>query len=1318
MNKRILMSLWALVVCAVAYCATPASGYYRLLNVQSQSVLSEDYMTGKLNCASKGGAKDYDQMWQLVKVSGNYRLRNVYTGRYIQQQSSNSVPFQTGSSAAQFTISEVSGSTGTYLIRGGNYMHCDASKAVVGWWDTSNQGNHWTVEAVNLTTEEIDAARNDFQQLLEETQNAGSIGDKMINFFTDASCVELKATYKAMTDDALKAAMSAAGLGTTMQNIAVKVKNDSWAEDDNHNYAKDFRVHSYTPFSDVNTWHSNLKHHAYSYMSNPTGIYGNSKDLLYIFVGSDVPSGATLYLCGVVNNELINSRSSGTELHKGLNIVTTSRANTIYYILYTVDTAEGGKKISDYPNIDIHIEGGYVNGYYDNTEQNDTKYKYLLSKASDNIFIVKGRRTIFSFSKQAYTRNWPQTLYEASAWFDKAAEWEEEIQGFTTAVANGERSEYPHCVEGGRGLFPEYCNNYLFALQGADGSNPNATWYRTSFPGVGGIESSFNVYRENFDTWCVGHEVGHQYQQLLNLEGCTEVSNNLFSGIVTFQTGYRMSRGGTFAENKGYFENGTHWYKRDIGMLHRMYYQLWLYYHLAGNKKDFYPTLFELLREDPLVLRNGRNTESVLKLVRKICQAANEDLTDFFEFWGVFKPINNLYIGDYTSYTVTYTQDDINSVKAEIARYPKKNTQILFIDDRIEPLPRFDLHATEGAIRPRHEGGAFKAGEYGDVGQFTDFVPGAAVPGNYTYMLLGTTVVLTGEGGVGFVIKDTKGNVVTYSNTLSFEIPSELAAAGFVVEVVNADGTQSEVKDVAEVGDDSQRLDALRKAVETASGYLALSDNTGKRVGCYPSEKLETLVDICNRANDVIEAETASLYTPLTNEIIDEILNLINSKAMTTVRPNAVYSIQNCQTGKMLYISSNSQGNISSSTSKVLATTHWAFVPGSTEGSYMIQNRSTKKYIDTVPRSATISAKAASKCDGVEFVLKSLGNARYGIQKVGGDGLHLDASKKIVGWYDFTNVGNQWIIVEESDITEISKEEIERLKNETDNYVATMATYEHANEDIALQTTSTSGAGYLSTNYQETGSGPIANIVDGRKNTDFFSLYTDNKKTAEAYHHLLVNLGAGKGVNSFSFSYTTANSTSMPKPTEIVISGGTSATQLVEIKTFRSTDEANPLPSSASGQQTFNSGIIVCPKAYRYIRFSVRKTNATDPDPYPNFAMSEFSMKNRGVSVTLAAKYATIEPSLVTNCVLLSGVVSTMLAGQSSYSIMDFNQAYDDLQAAYDKLKNAVLTGIDDIELDATTGNSGAVYDLSGRRVTAPVKGGIYVVGGKKILVK
>ena len=46
------------------------------------------------------------------------------------------------------------------------------------------------------------------------------------------------------------------------------------------------------------------------------------------------------------------------------------------------------------------------------------------------------------------------------------------------------------------------------------------------------------------------------------------------------------------------------------------------------------------------------------------------------------------------------------------------------------------------------------------------------------------------------------------------------------------------------------------------------------------------------------------------------------------------------------------------------------------------------------------------------------------------------------------------------------------------------------------------------------------------------------------------------------------------------------------------------------------------------------------------------------------------------------------------------------------------FTGITEISPDATDGfGNGAIYDLNGRPVNEPAKGGVYIIGGKKVVL-
>ncbi len=66
------------------------------------------------------------------------------------------------------------------------------------------------------------------------------------------------------------------------------------------------------------------------------------------------------------------------------------------------------------------------------------------------------------------------------------------------------------------------------------------------------------------------------------------------------------------------------------------------------------------------------------------------------------------------------------------------------------------------------------------------------------------------------------------------------------------------------------------------------------------------------------------------------------------------------------------------------------------------------------------------------------------------------------------------------------------------------------------------------------------------------------------------------------------------------------------------------------------------------------------------------------------------------------------------------NKAYLTPQGTAQAVKlsfGGATTGIGSAVTETAT-DTQAVYDLSGRRVTAPVKGGVYISGGKKFILK
>ena len=102
----ILFVLSVLSTCGLyAQYVAPSEGVFRIVNVEYGAVISENFVSGNLQCAAVGDSEDYEQMWILKPSGSHYTIQNVFTGRYIQTGNSGTeVPYWTGVAAKQFSI--------------------------------------------------------------------------------------------------------------------------------------------------------------------------------------------------------------------------------------------------------------------------------------------------------------------------------------------------------------------------------------------------------------------------------------------------------------------------------------------------------------------------------------------------------------------------------------------------------------------------------------------------------------------------------------------------------------------------------------------------------------------------------------------------------------------------------------------------------------------------------------------------------------------------------------------------------------------------------------------------------------------------------------------------------------------------------------------------------------------------------------------------------------------------------------------------------------------------------------------------------------
>jgi len=618
----------------------------------------------------------------------------------------------------------------------------------------------------------------------QEPDEGDYISELCATFFEDAACTQLKAEYQVMSDTELTSAMTEVGLPEQMTAIALKIKNNTWAA-----YEQEFRIHSYKAYSDANYWDDKFWTHCGSYMGNPTGIYVQSEGTqLYVFVDDDVPSDATLYIAGIGIDKMFNTGKTGQKLKKGLNIID-GEADKLYYILYTADTKSMTKRLEEWPEIKIHIEGGKVDGYFDASRHTDTDYRKLLNAAANSTFVCKGKHSVMNIRTSVLKETYPSRIAKAVACLDSLSVWEKDLSGLTEAVANGEKAGAPFYLTGGDAFYPGYFNNPTYVDNDSPGSVAHATSYGIHIS-LDASKTFLNPYApSSYDENGTAHEFGHQLQYPIMLCGFTEGTNDLFSDYCKFHVGHRITWGNPLSTTMQEFAKRTPFNIRSINNCHRLFFSLYLYYHQTQKNTSFFPELFKALRADRMESMGSpiNNNKSTLKFVRKVCEVAQEDLTDFFTVYGFFEPTNNLYVEDYGDHYVTTRQADINSTKATIAQYPVKNREIIFIEDRVESFPTTDFVTTAGQKRLGQDDN-----HWGDVGQFTSYLPGACEPSSYVYYRSDSLYAMVGTGGIGFLMLDADNSIKYAANSRCIVIPKSIGR-DFTIYSVDADGTLHEV---------------------------------------------------------------------------------------------------------------------------------------------------------------------------------------------------------------------------------------------------------------------------------------------------------------------------------------------------------------------------------------------------------------------------------------------------------------------------------------------------------------------------------------------
>ena len=1371
-HLRKLKSLLLLLLVAVSARAQISNGkVYNIVSVEyskSLAITSGEYIT--VVPTNENGS---EQLWYAEGDDTNgYTLRSLCSGYYLRSsngQSSKWTMVETTDANCKLKC-YTAGSN--YTFRATNTtndwhsMHLATSQGshIVGW-TSSASATQWRINEVSVTAAELETLLAKADEVVGAVNNVTTYQAALNNLFSDKACTQLKKSFaseSAVTSDADYRA-----LPTTLQQMVLKVYRNSWAEDNyddsksdwDADYAKKYRVQFYEPYNEPECAASALGLNAHTNLNNPTGIFANVQDILYVMVDGAIADGSALYLASYTGHGKLGGFREGVQLKQGLNIIPSFEAGTNYcinYVVHTFDTEDGTKKgnkakarkLSDYDDLKIHIEGGYINGYWNkmgdyNQTGSDvlydpdthTDWNYIAERATQTDVTILGEYITLQFPLHSAIDNDGHSNNGMSHYlsqpgidikdvideWDKVMLWERLVMGLLdeeTTKAEAKKSLYSEKdyvfdyigddTDGFESGYGDYYN-----VHGLSFGTPHGYMYGSwdhcgyHYNTMGAIMNS--MITDAGSHWGPAHEIGHQHQGLLNLNGLTEVTNNLFSNIVLWYVGKTTSRvNGSALEPimEVFSTEGTDFFSTNANVFitTQMYYKLFLYYHVLGHNPKFYPKLFELLRQDPM--SGGyyqQGSTSILHFYKKCCEAAGEDLTEFFRAYSFFSVMTDRLVGDYGNSEYTQTQKDIDDAIAEVKAMAaekgwEQNIAVLFIND--DTGEKILSHRDDVEYLAPYESADSELGCYASYVNTTE--------PNYTYTITGNTMTMTGEGGTGIAIFNKNGELIGFSDNKTFKVSDEcaVAIASGQAEVVamKADNTRVEAVDIMDTDDTEAKHALLGELLNDAKAIVELTDETNSKLGYYRKDALTDLQTAYDNAKKVYDNRTVASYDAVydaLNVAYSETLH--NDYARIGLVVGNAYRLQNKNYPERFMSvawkkwKTEGEGEnavdvynsiMVGETTELADVQKWYFEESGTEGRYYIKNKSTEKYVADAKGSTEVTVDK-TKEEAQTYKFHDMGNGLW-VLVGSGQNLHHGAwnySYNVLGWWDNNATASQWYItaVELDDVAE-TLYDLKELIGKTEALIDEVG---YAAQ-VQLQATDSLAAFHLycnalynrnAGNNNGDNSMNTAKLLDGDPATHIHTDYRGGS-TYEAHdaldHYLRVDLGSGNAVSEFKFTYTTRNAgDSKAHPKKIKIEGSNNLITFEEITTLPRTGESALPGANNDGRGTYTSPTITSATPYRYLRFMVTETQGTGKSygNHPYFYMAEFDLELENNIVKVDDKYSsqiTVDE--------LSDAFKSLLSAQEiveNKNSTQYTAAYTALKEYYDALladKNVVET--------------------------------------------
>ena len=261
------------------------------------------------------------------------------------------------------------------------------------------------------------------------------------------------------------------------------------------------------------------------------------------------------------------------------------------FVNYIGRTFNNGKSLKDYKPMNIHIEGGKVNGYFDLTKGNTNEdWKTMQSDGLvwAKAFNMKGELIVMNMPGDDCKRYTPVHMKELVEIWNSIVQREDDLMGFRAAKR-------------------DKCNNVLNATAVDHGymyATTGGTYY--NYNTLGDVLNYDKMKWGNGTLWGPAHEFGHNHQQLFNTAGMTEISVNMYSNMVMFTSGRVTSRSELCnytdvdgQEHRGVCESAVStyadrllirrsWFEYGTWGTTQMYYKLYLMFHASGLDDQFW----------------------------------------------------------------------------------------------------------------------------------------------------------------------------------------------------------------------------------------------------------------------------------------------------------------------------------------------------------------------------------------------------------------------------------------------------------------------------------------------------------------------------------------------------------------------------------------------------------------------------------------------------------------------------------------------------------------------------------------------------------